>query len=72
MSYKNPDKQREYQKEWIIKNQEQKEKNKISVRKRKQLIAEKMLNHKLEIGKCYMPIKGIYKNIDLGKYIGYE
>ena len=25
----------------------------------------------LVIGKCYMPIKGIYKNIDLGKYIGY-
>ena len=52
MAYKDPDKQREYQKEWIRNNQEQKEKNKLNVRKRKKIIAERMYNHKLEIGKC--------------------
>ena len=53
MAYKDANKQKEYQKEWIKKNQEQKERNKVSSRTRKKLIAEKMFNHKLEMGKCY-------------------
>ena len=53
MAYKDADKQREYQKEWIRKNEEQKEKNKLNSRNRKKLIAERMFNHKLMIGKCY-------------------
>jgi hypothetical protein len=53
MAYKDPNKQREYQKEWIRKNNTQKEKNKTNGRNRKKLIAEKMFNYKLSIGKCY-------------------
>jgi hypothetical protein len=59
MPYKDKEKQKEYQREWIRKNQTQKEKNLLSAKKRK--IKNKLLleKYKIDTG-CYCRSCGIY------------